>query len=178
MAHEIVKFILGRIKFLENKLLAKPARRVLNESVSEHSQLVADLIKHPDVQYTKNIDHHRYHSRFDHMLLASKFAYYFALRTGADIRVCVRAAAIHDVWTKGSYCLPAVEFAKKIGESAAVQQAIATHMVLNNPPRDKNGWVVAFADECAWGVESLEWLRLITRDFLGWLAEVSPLNIK
>jgi hypothetical protein len=178
MAYRIVNYILRKIKFLENNLLTNPARQVLDERVSEHSQLVADLIDHPEVQYTKNIDHHRYHSRYDHMLLASKFAYYFALRTGADVRVCVRAAAIHDVWTKGMYCLPAVEFAKKIGEPKAVQQAIATHMVLNKPPRDKNGWVVAFADECAWGVESLEWLRLITRDMLSWMAEISPLNIK
>jgi len=178
MAYRIVSYILRQLRRLEQAAIAKPAKQVLDESVEEHSRLVSDLVKHPEVQYTKNIEHHRFHTRFDHMLLASKFAYYFAIRTGADIRTCVRAAAIHDVWTEGMYSVPAVEFAKKIGESEAVQQAIATHMVLNNPPKDKNGWVVAFADECAWGVESLEWVRLSLKEIFGWLAEVSPVNIK
>jgi len=178
MAYRIVSWFLRQFRNIEQKVFARPAKRFLDSQTHNYTDIIEDLLDHPEVQYTKNIDQHRYHTRFEHMMLASKFAYYFATKTGADVRICVRAAAIHDVWTQGVYSWPAVEFAKKIGEPKAVQQAIATHMVLNNPPRDKNGWVVAFADECAWGVEVLEWLRLSLRDVLRWLAELSPVNLK
>ncbi|GEM_PF-2601954 len=178
MAYRIVSWVLKKLRNLEQVVLARPAKQFLDSKTSDYTGLVADLLRHPDVQYTRNIDQHKYHTRFEHMMLASKFAYYFATKTGADVKTCVRAAAIHDVWTKGMYSQPAVEFAKKIGEPPAVQQAIATHMVFNNPPKDKNGWVVAFADECAWGVETLELLRLSLKDILGFLAALSPVNLK
>ena len=178
MAYRLVGYILRAIKILERRIIARPAREVLDKQVDDHGELIADLVKHPEVQYTKNVKHHEFHSRFDHMMLASKFAYYFANKIGADVKVCVRAAAIHDVWGKGMYCQPSVDFAKKIGESQGVQDAIETHMVLKKAPRTKEQWVVAWADECAWGVESLEYLRLSLKSFLGWVAEISPANIK
>ncbi|MFC1721363.1 HD domain-containing protein [Patescibacteria group bacterium] len=178
MPYRIVGYMLSLLKKLERSVIARPAKLVLDEQVGEHAKLIKDLVRYPEVQYTKKVDHHRYHTRFDHMMLASKFAYYFARRTGADVRTCVRATAIHDVWTKGWHVQPAVDFAKKIGESQAVQNAIASHMVLNKVPRNKDQWVVAWSDECAWGVETLEFCRLYIKDFLSWVAEMSPVNVK
>lgn len=178
MAYRIARYILNFFHAVEYRVMAQPAKKVLNREIASHQELVADLVRLPAVQYTKRVMHHNYHSRFDHMLLSSKFAYYFAQKTGANAWTCVRAAAIHDVWTAGIYLQPAVDFAKKIGESQAVQDAIASHMVLNKVPRTKEQWVVAFSDECAWAVEALEFLKHAFRNFLGWIAAVSPVNLK
>jgi glycyl-tRNA synthetase beta chain/uncharacterized protein len=178
MAYRIVSYVLGLLRWVERRVIARPAKTVLNRPVADHMEIVADLVNLPAVKYTRRVMQHLYHSRFDHMMLASKFAYYFARTVNANVHTCVRAAAIHDVWTKDSYVQPAVDFAKSIGESPRVQAAIASHMVFNKVPRTKEQWVVAFADECAWGVEALEFLRHGLRNILGWLAHVSPVNLK
>ncbi len=178
MAYRVVKYILNFAKTIEQRFFAQPAKKVLNREVASHRDLVADLVILPDIQYTKLIMQHKYHSRFDHMLLSSKFAYYFAQKIGANVWTCVRAAALHDVWTKCYHVQPAVDFAKKIGESQAVQDAIASHMLFNKVPKTREQWVVAFADGCAWGVEALEYLKHGVRNFLGWIALVSPVNLK
>lgn len=178
MLYRLARKTLNLFYKLDRAVIARPAKLVLDERVDDYSEMISDLVDNPEVQYTKKVDHHRYHSRFDHMMLASKFAYYFANRTGADVRSCVRAAAIHDVWTNGWHVQPAVDFAKKIKEPKKVQDMIASHMVLNKVPKNKDQWVVAWSDECAWGVEALEFLRLSLRDIFYWLAELSPINIK
>jgi len=178
MAYRLVEFVLGKIKKLELAAFTRPAKKVLDKKADSHLSMIDDLVDLPELRYSKNVMHHRYHNRFDHMMLASKFAYYFATKIDADIRTCVRAAAIHDVWSKGFYYQPAVDFAKKIGETKKVQEAIATHMVLGNAPKTKEGWVVAWADECAFFVEALELMKLSIRDFIGWVAEFSPINLK
>ncbi len=178
MPYRIARYILNFFHAVEHRFIAQPAKNVLNREIASHQELVADLVQLPAVKYTKRVMHHRYHSRFDHMLLSSKFAYYFAQKIGANVWTCVRAAVLHDVWTQGYQVQPAVDFAKKIGESQAVQDAIASHMVLNKAPRTREQWVVAFADECAWAVESLEFLKHGLRNFFGWLAQVSPVNLK
>ncbi len=114
MPYRIARLIINFAKRIEHKFFAQPAKEVLNREVASHQEIVADLVILPDIQYTKRIMHHRYHSRFDHMLLSSKFAYYFARKIGANVWTCVRAAALHDVWTKGYHVQPAVDFAKKI----------------------------------------------------------------
>ncbi len=178
IAYKLVSLVLRMLKWFERAVIARPAKRALDCELAEHAEMVTDLVDRPEVQYTKRVAHHKYHTRFDHMMLVSKFAYYFANKVGADVRTCVRAAAIHDVWTQGFYVQPAVDFAKRIGESKDVQAAIASHMVFNKLPKTKEQFVVSWSDEVAWGAETLEFLRINLQDILGWLAEVSPVNVK
>ncbi|EKD49889.1 MAG: hypothetical protein ACD_63C00021G0002 [uncultured bacterium] len=177
MAYKIASYVLGKINLLKDLLFTKPVKVALNDGSAGHFELVRDLLRYPEMVKMSKRAHHKYHSKLDHMLLTSKFAYYFAQRCDADIRTCTRASVIHDVGTHWYHNEPAVRFARRIGEPEAVQNAIDTHMVFNKAPKTKEGWVVAFADGCAWGVEALEFLKYSIKDLISWIVKISPVNI-
>lgn len=157
--------------------VSAPARRVLDREGETHFELVKDLMVHPEVLKCKQKVHHNFHSRYEHMLLASKFAFYFAKQAKANVRICVRACMIHDVNTNWFYTKPACDLARQIGESQGVVDAIETHMTLNKAPRSKEAWIVAFSDGCSIGVEGLEFLKYSFKDFIRYVVNLYPKNI-
>lgn len=115
---------------------------------------IADLLTHPKVLETRDHMHHSI-SKHDHLLRSVKYSVRFARMLGADERVCVRAALIHDIdsryGTLANHGAIAARWAAEHGESPAVCEAITTHMFpLGGPkPTSREGWVLALADKAA-----------------------------
>jgi HD superfamily phosphodiesterase len=116
-------------------------------------QFISDLLDHPKVVETRDHMHHSL-SKHDHLARTARISYRLARLTGADIRICVRAAMIHDIdsrlGTLTTHGRIAALWAATQGECDAVCHAIETHMYPFGPkPRTREAWVVSFADKAA-----------------------------
>lgn len=117
-----------------------------------HSFLT-DLLDHPKVVETQQHMHHSL-SKHDHLARTARISYKLARLMRADIRVCVRAAMIHDIdsrlGTLTTHGRIAASWAAALGECHEVCHAIETHMYPFGPkPRTKEAWVVSLADKAA-----------------------------
>ena len=115
--------------------------------------IINDLLVHPKVVETRAHIHHST-SKHDHLLRSARISYKLARVIGADIRICVRAAMIHDIdsrkGTLTTHGRIAADWAAAQGEDDAVCHAIETHMYpLGPPPRTREAWVVSLADKAA-----------------------------
>jgi glycyl-tRNA synthetase beta chain/uncharacterized protein len=117
-------------------------------------QHIADLLKHPKVVETRYHLHHRI-AKYDHLMRSVRFSLRFARLLGADERICVRAALIHDIdsryGTLANHGAIAARWAAEQGECEQVQAAIISHMFpLGGPaPTTREAWVLALADKAA-----------------------------
>jgi glycyl-tRNA synthetase beta chain/uncharacterized protein len=112
-----------------------------------------DLLTHPKVVETQQHMHHSI-SKHDHLARTARISYKLARFMNADIRICVRAAMIHDIdsrlGTLTTHGRIAADWAATQGECAAVCHAIETHMYPFGPkPRTREAWVVSLADKAA-----------------------------
>jgi len=117
-----------------------------------HSFL-ADLLEHPKVVETQQHMHHSL-SKHEHLARTARISYKLARLMRADVRVCVRAAMIHDIdsrlGTLTTHGRIAARWAAAHGESDAVCHAIEAHMYPFGPkPRTREAWVVSLADKAA-----------------------------
>jgi glycyl-tRNA synthetase beta chain/uncharacterized protein len=115
--------------------------------------LIADLLAHPRVVETRLHMHHSI-PKHDHMLRVAKYSYQIAPLFGADTRVAVRAAILHDLdsrkGTLTTHGAIAAQVAAELGEPEPVSQAIVSHMFPLGPaPTTREGWVLAVADKMA-----------------------------
>lgn len=115
--------------------------------------LITDLLDHPKVLETRTHMHHSI-SKHDHLLRSARISYKLARVMKADIKICVRAAMIHDIdsrlGTLTTHGGIAARWAAEQGESFAVCHAIETHMYPFSPrPRTREAWVVSLADKAA-----------------------------
>jgi glycyl-tRNA synthetase beta chain/uncharacterized protein len=115
--------------------------------------LITDLLAHPKVIETQQHMHHSI-SKHDHLARTARISYKLAQIMRADIRVCVRAAMIHDIdsrlGTLTTHGRIAAAWAASQGECAEVCHAIETHMYPFGPkPRTREAWVVSLADKAA-----------------------------
>lgn len=90
----------------------------------------------------------------DHLLRTARYAYWLAKMMHADIRVCCRAALLHDVYSRlgtwSTHGAIAASVAKRLGESPEVCESIVSHMYPIGPaPKSREGWVLVFADKLA-----------------------------
>lgn len=115
--------------------------------------IVHDLLDHPKVIETR---HHMHHSipKHDHLLRSARYSYRLAPMLGADQRICVRAAILHDLdsrlGTLTTHGAIAARLAADLGESEAVCAAIVSHMYPLGPaPTTREGWVLVVADKLA-----------------------------
>lgn len=116
-------------------------------------QYVIDLLAHPKVVETRQHMHHSI-SKHEHLARTARISYTLARVMRADVRICVRAALIHDIdsrlGTLSTHGGIAARWAAGQGECAAVCHAIETHMFPFGPkPRTREAWVVSFADKAA-----------------------------
>lgn len=115
--------------------------------------LIEDLLTHPKVLETQDHMHHSI-PKHDHLLRSVKYSRRFAGWIGADQRICVRAAIIHDIdsreGTLTSHGAIAAEWAATQGECDQVCSAIVSHMYPFGPaPTTREAWVLVFADKAA-----------------------------
>lgn len=115
--------------------------------------IVNDLLEHPKVIETRQHMHHSL-PKHDHLARTARISYKLARLMRADIRVCVRAAMIHDIdsrlGTLTTHGRIAARWAAAQGECDEVCHAIETHMYPFGPkPRTKEAWVVSIADKAA-----------------------------
>jgi glycyl-tRNA synthetase beta chain/uncharacterized protein len=115
--------------------------------------MISDLLIHPKVVETQAHLHHSI-SKHEHLLRSARISYKLARVMHADVRICVRAAMIHDIDSRAgtlrTHGRIAAEWAASLGEDRDVCQAIETHMYPLGPaPRTKEGWVVSLADKAA-----------------------------
>jgi len=115
--------------------------------------IIADLLAHPKVLETRNHIHHSI-PKHDHLLRSARYSYRLAPLFGADCRVCVRAALLHDLdsrhGTLTTHGAIAAQVAAKLGEPEPVAKAIVSHMYPIGPrPTTREGWVLAVADKVA-----------------------------
>ncbi len=115
--------------------------------------MIEDLLCHPKILETH---HHLHHNicKHDHLIRSARFSYRLAPLLGADRRVCVRAAMLHDInsrfGTLSSHGAIAAQYAAEIGEDTQVCQAIISHMYPIGPiPTTREGWVLTVADKLA-----------------------------
>ena len=116
-------------------------------------QHIADLLRHPKVIETRDHIHHSI-PKHDHLLRSAKFSSRFARLLRADMRICVRAAMIHDIdsrlGTLTTHGAVAARWAADQGEPAEVCAAIVSHMYPFGPaPTSREGWVLVLADKAA-----------------------------
>jgi len=114
---------------------------------------VTDLLDHPKVLETREHMHHSI-SKHDHLARTARISYKLARIMRADVRICVRAAMIHDIdsrlGTLTTHGRIAANWAAAQGECDEVCHAIETHMYPFGPkPRTKEAWVVSLADKAA-----------------------------
>ena len=114
---------------------------------------VTDLLDHPKIVETQQHMHHSI-SKHDHLARTARISYKLARLMRADIRICVRAAMIHDIdsrlGTLTTHGRIAAAWAAAKGECDEVCHAIETHMYPFGPkPRTKEAWVVSLADKAA-----------------------------
>lgn len=115
--------------------------------------IITDLLEHPKVIETRQHMHHSL-SKHDHLARTARISYKLARVMRADVRVCVRAAMIHDIdsrlGTLTTHGRIAAEWAASQGECHEVCHAIETHMYPFGPkPRTREAWVVSLADKAA-----------------------------
>lgn len=116
--------------------------------------LIADLLSHPKVLETQAHLHHSI-SKHDHLLRSVRYSSRFARLLGADERICVRAAILHDIdsryGTLANHGGIAARWAADHGECQEVCTAIVSHMYpLGGPaPATREAWVLALADKAA-----------------------------
>lgn len=115
--------------------------------------LVDDLLAHPKVVETQQHMHHSI-SKHDHLARTARISYKLARLMRADVRICVRAAMIHDIdsrlGTLRTHGGIAAAWAATQGECDAVCHAIEAHMYPFGPkPRTREAWVVSLADKAA-----------------------------
>jgi HD superfamily phosphodiesterase len=113
----------------------------------------ADLLDHPKVVETRMHVHHSI-SKHDHLTRTARISYRLARFMGADVRICVRAAMIHDIdsrlGTLRTHGSIAARWAEAQGECKEVCHAIETHMYPFGPkPQTREAWVVSIADKAA-----------------------------
>ena len=116
-------------------------------------------------------------TRFEHLILTSRLAFYISKRLGADPETCTRAAMLHDVEAKYYDTKGAREHARVMGESEEVSQAVYTHM-LNKKPRTREAWVVVLADQFSTYIEMLSFLRHYLRKFIATIWSYVPFGGK
>jgi HD superfamily phosphodiesterase len=126
-------------------------------------QHIADLLTHPKVCETRDHLHHSI-SKHDHLMRSVRFSSRFARLLHADMRVCVRAAVIHDIdsrlGTLTTHGAIAARWAADLGESDAVCAAIISHMYPLGPkPTTREGWVLVLADKAASMGDLAQYLR-------------------
>lgn len=114
---------------------------------------IADLLHHPKVTETEDHIHHSIPKR-DHLLRTVKYSALFGRWLQADLRICLRAAIIHDIdsrlGTLTTHGAIAAEWAASQGEPQEVCQAIISHMYPFGPaPTSREGWVLVLADKAA-----------------------------
>lgn len=114
---------------------------------------VSDLLEHPKVVETREHMHHSM-SKHDHLSRTARISYRIARIMRADIRICVRAAMIHDIdsrlGTLTTHGRIAANWAASLGECSEVCHAIEAHMYPFGPkPRTREAWVVSLADKAA-----------------------------
>lgn len=114
---------------------------------------IADLLSHPRVVETRDHMHHSV-PKHDHMMRAARYSYKIAPLFGADRRICVRAAILHDLdsryGTLTTHGAIAARVAAELGEPEEVSQAIISHMYPFGPrPTTREGWVLTVADKMA-----------------------------
>ena len=115
--------------------------------------IIGDLLGHPKIIETQAHLHHSI-SKHDHLLRSARISYKLARVVGADVRICVRAAMIHDIdsrmGTLTTHGRIAANWAAAQGEDYAVCHAIETHMYPVGPkPQTREAWVVSLADKAA-----------------------------
>ncbi|MFO7168205.1 MAG: HD domain-containing protein [Chloroflexota bacterium] len=116
-------------------------------------QHIADLLSHPKVVETRDHMHHSI-PKHDHLMRSVKYSYRFARLLGADQRICLRAAIIHDIdsrlGTLTTHGKIAARWAADLGEPPEVCRAIESHMYPFGPlPRTREAWVLVLADKAA-----------------------------
>lgn len=127
--------------------------RFLEGFVSMIHSLLGDLLTHPKVLETQDHLHHSI-SKHDHLARTARISYKLARVLKADVRICVRAAMIHDIdsrlGTLRTHGQIAAAWAAQQGECVAVCHAIEAHMYPFGPkPRTREAWVVSLADKAA-----------------------------
>jgi glycyl-tRNA synthetase beta chain/uncharacterized protein len=114
---------------------------------------IVDLLNHPKVVETQDHLHHNI-SKYDHLLRSVRYSYRLANWIGADPRICVRAAMVHDIdsrfGTLTNHGAIAADWARREGEAEAVCEAIVSHMYPFGPsPTSREAWVLVVADKMA-----------------------------
>lgn len=114
---------------------------------------IDDLLAHPRVIETREHLHHSV-PKHDHMMRVARFAYYLAPMLGANRRIAIRAAILHDLdsrlGTLTTHGAIAARVAAEMGEPEEVSRAIISHMYPFGPrPTTREGWVLAVADKIA-----------------------------
>src|SRR6266508_279286 len=108
-----------------------PRRKLLVQRKLLPEEHIADLLTHPKVIETRD---HIQHSiaKHDHVMRSVRLSFRIARLLRADLRVCMRAAMIHDIdsrygtlTTNGAI---AARWAAKQGEPVEVCTAIISHM--------------------------------------------------
>lgn len=118
----------------------------------DHS-VVADLLAHPRVTETRQHLHHSV-PKHDHLMRVARYSYLLAPWMGADRRIAVRAAVLHDLdsrlGTLTTHGAIAARVAAELGEPQEVSEAIISHMYPFGPrPTTREGWVLVVADKMA-----------------------------
>jgi glycyl-tRNA synthetase beta chain len=116
-------------------------------------QYIADLLSHPKVLETRDHMHHSI-PKHDHLMRSVKYSSRFARLLGADQRICLRAAIVHDIdsrlGTLTTHGAVAARWAADQGEPEEVCLAIVSHMYPFGPtPTTREGWVLVLADKAA-----------------------------
>lgn len=141
--------------------------------------LITDLLTHPKVVETRDHIHHRI-PKHDHLMRSVKYSWRFARLLRADERVCVRAAAIHDIDSRlGTLrthgAVAAAWAATELGEADEVCAAIVSHMYPLGPaPTTREGWVLVLADKAA----SLGDLKQYLRGLLNGSSQATHARLK
>lgn len=115
--------------------------------------LIQDLLDHPKIMETRQHMHHNV-PKHDHLLRSAHFCYWLAPLLGANQRLSVRAAMLHDIdsreGTLTTHGTIAAKYAAHIGEPDVVCVAIRSHMYPFGPsPKNREGWVLVIADKMA-----------------------------
>jgi glycyl-tRNA synthetase beta chain len=111
------------------------------------------LLDHPKVIETRDHMHHSL-SKHDHLHRTARISFRLARLLRANVRICVRAAMIHDIdsrlGTLTTHGRIAARWAASVGECENVCHAIEAHMYPFGPkPRTREAWVVSLADKAA-----------------------------
>lgn len=146
---------------------------------------ISDLLQRPDVRrLARRKDHHFQQNRLEHCLATAKLSYHAARLLNADVRVCTRAALLHDWYFEARnehtnrvganvhhYKIAAAN-ARGIGEPASVVEIIERHMwpYGRRAPHTREGWIVWMADNVIWMTDAvksgLKYIRRKLRLFL------------